>query len=109
MKKIFIFILAMLLLVSTASAQLEEFEQGTCPLNSIPQTLMFILFFGISFGVMIFAKQIGHGLAGSFGAFLLMILSLYLYTCLFLFAIFLTGIAGFLMFWFISRGSRNNL
>ncbi len=87
----------------------EEFKQGTCPLNSIPQTLMFMMFFAISFGVMVFAKQIGHGLAGSFGAFLMLILSFYLYTCLLLFGIFLTGISVFLMFWFISRGSKNDL
>lgn len=86
----------------------DEYIFFTCPLGDLTTALMFMFFFVIVFFLMAMAYWMGNGLLGGFSGLMMMFLSFYLYTCIFIVGITLTVMSIFLMFYFIHGGWNGN-
>lgn len=85
----------------------DTFSVFTCPLESLQRTILFIFFIILSFGIMILGFNWKHGLIGTLGAFMLLILSAFTYACIIAIGILLTGLSIVLISFFVIKGTRN--
>lgn len=87
----------------------ESYSLSTCPLQDIPTMLLFAFFIIIAFVVIIIGFIFKNGLVGALGSLLLLVLSAYIYICIFVMGFMLTGISLMLCSFFLVRGSQGKL
>jgi len=85
----------------------DEFPLGSCPIQTLQGTLMFMFFIILAFIVMGFGIGIRNGAIGFFGAFILLITSMFIFFCIWMIGVIMTALSILFMSWFVFKGIRN--
>ncbi len=92
---------------SFAQIRDDTFSLFTCPLETLQRTVLFIFFIILSFMIMLLGFNWQHGLIGTLGALLLLILSAFLYSCIIAVGIILTALSIVIISFFVIKGTRS--